>query len=137
MSIKDIFKKKKDKETSKVQENKVVSETKTTSEKPAKPVKETKKESTTVKASKTKTVLGVRVKIDPDKENGGVYYLSPHGDKGWKIMKQGGSKPLFVYETKAEAMKKARELGRQTKSAVIVKGKDGKIKESLNYKDKD
>ena len=135
MSLKDIFKSRKkqaDKSNKAKEDKKLQKEVSNKKETKISEQKETKK---ATKASKTRTVLGVRVKIDPDKENGGVYYLSPHGEKGWKIMKQGGSKPLFVYDTKAEAMKKARELGRETKSAVIVKGKDGKIKESLNYKD--
>lgn len=108
--------------------------TTTTEKKPA--AKRTCKTKTIVKKpAKTKELVGSPEKVDPKKENGGIYYVSPHGDKGWKIMKQGGSKALFVYDTKAETVKKARELGKDTKSSIIIKGKDGKIKESINYKD--
>lgn len=89
----------------------------------------------TKRPAKTKELVGSPAKVDPKKENGGIYYVSPHGEKGWKIIKQSGAKALFVYDTKAEAVKKARELGKDTKSSIIIKGKDGKIKESINYKD--
>lgn len=68
------------------------------------------------------------------KSTSSIYYLSPHGEKGWKIMKQGGTRPSFIFDTKEEAMKKAREFGRENKATVIIKGKDGKIMDSLNYK---
>ena len=63
-----------------------------------------------------------------------IYYLSPHGEKGWKIIRQGASKASWVFNTKEEALKKAREFGRENKVAIIVKRKDGTVAESLNYK---
>lgn len=75
-----------------------------------------------------------KAKTKEKKNESDVYYLSPHGEKGWKIIRQGSSKASWVFDTKEEALKKAREFGRENKVAIIVKKKDGTVSESLNYK---
>ncbi|GAA5414845.1 DUF2188 domain-containing protein [Ureaplasma ceti] len=72
--------------------------------------------------------------VKETKKAANIYYVSPHGEKGWKIIKQGSDKAIYVFKTKAEALERARELGRNQKASVIIKGKDGKIMDSLNYK---
>lgn len=106
-------------------EPKVVKETVTVTTTTKKRVCGAKKPATTATTKKTTT----------KKAQSNIYYVSPHGDKGWKLIKQNGTKPLFVFTTKAEALTKAKEFGKSSKASIIVKGKDGKMMESFNYKD--
>ncbi len=65
-----------------------------------------------------------------------IYYVSPHGEKGWKIMKQNATKASYVFATKAEAMEKAREFCKTQEATVIVKDRNGKHQETIRYNSK-
>jgi len=65
-----------------------------------------------------------------------IYYVSPHGDKGWKIMKQNATKASYVFDTKAEAMEKAREFCKTQEATVIVKDRKGKHQDTIRYNKK-
>ncbi|WP_051676011.1 DUF2188 domain-containing protein [Ureaplasma canigenitalium] len=63
-----------------------------------------------------------------------VYYLSPNGDNGWKIMKKGGLKPSKVTTTKKEAIEYIKTLGRNQEAVVYIQSKTGQIQEVRNYR---
>ncbi|MCV3743528.1 DUF2188 domain-containing protein [Ureaplasma sp. ES3154-GEN] len=64
-----------------------------------------------------------------------IYYLSPYQEKGWKIMKKGGSRPTRVFETKKEALDYVKTLGRNQEAVVYIQKKDGSFQDVRNYRD--
>lgn len=61
------------------------------------------------------------------------YWLSPHGAKGWKLIKEGGDKPTRVFETKKEALEFARVFCKEQEALVMVQLAKGKIEQTIDY----
>lgn len=67
------------------------------------------------------------------KTNSKIYRVTPDKERNkWRIKADGAERAIGYYNTKAEAMKKARELKSKNENAKIsVHGKDGKIQEYI------
>lgn len=52
------------------------------------------------------------------------HLVEPH-ENGWAVRKEGGDKPSHTFDTKDEALDKAREISRNQESEIIVYKKDG------------
>ncbi len=61
------------------------------------------------------------------------YWLSPYGDKGWKLIKQGGERPTRTFDTKKEALEFAREFCRKQEALVMVQLANGSISQTIDY----
>lgn len=64
-----------------------------------------------------------------DKKN---YSVGPHDD-GWSVKRDGTSRASGVFDTKAEAVERGRELARESQGELRIKGKDGRIQDSDSY----
>lgn len=64
-----------------------------------------------------------------------TYYLSPYGDKGWKIMKRGGVRVTKVFKTKKEALEYSRTLCKNQEAVIFIQRKDGSFQDVKNYRD--
>lgn len=56
-----------------------------------------------------------------------------HSKSGWKIKNPDNSKASGIFDTKAEAIKKAIEIAKNQKLELIVQNMDGKISEKNSY----
>lgn len=57
--------------------------------------------------------------------------VSPHGD-GWQVTKPGATRASEVLPTQAEAVKRAREIVRNSGGGeLVIHGKDGKVREKV------
>lgn len=63
-----------------------------------------------------------------------VYHVTPNGDDGWKVEKEGASRATSIHETKDEALAAARELAKaKLPGAVVVHRKDGTVQTRYAY----
>lgn len=60
-----------------------------------------------------------------------VYHLLSD-DTGWMLKKDGNDRASFRFDTKQEALKKGRDLVKETNSSLIVHLKDGSIENKIN-----
>lgn len=69
---------------------------------------------------------------DEEGESGGEvkHLVEPH-ENGWSIRKKGGDKPSYVYDTKDEAMEKAREISKNQESEIAIYKKDGSLDKTI------
>lgn len=64
-----------------------------------------------------------------------VYHVSPHGS-GWKVQREGASRPARTFETKPPAESYARRVAKNNKpSQVVVHRQDGTIETEWTYGD--
>ncbi|MGI6472467.1 MAG: DUF2188 domain-containing protein [Candidatus Methanomethylophilaceae archaeon] len=72
-------------------------------------------------------------KDDNKKSNTKIYRVTPDKERNkWRIKADGAERAIGYYNTKAEALKKAKELKSKNADAKIsVHGKDGKIQEYI------
>jgi hypothetical protein len=54
------------------------------------------------------------------------HHVVPNGDQ-WGIKPSGGTKSIQNFDTKAEAVARAREISQNQHSELFIHGKDGKI----------
>lgn len=59
-------------------------------------------------------------------------HVTPHPE-GWAVRREGNERATSVSDTKADAMEKARDLGRRDHVEVVEHGRDGKIQGSNSY----
>nr|WP_300003895.1 DUF2188 domain-containing protein [Tissierella sp.] len=69
-------------------------------------------------------------KRDILKSDGDNQHVVPHKGQ-WAILREGKERVSHVYETKAEALEKAKEMGKLEKVKVVVHKKDGEIQDNL------
>ena len=60
--------------------------------------------------------------------NGENQHVVPHNCK-WAVLKEGNEEVSHIYDTKEEALEKAKYMGKNENVKVIVHGKDGKIQD--------
>lgn len=64
------------------------------------------------------------------------YWVSPHDDGGWKVQREGASRPSNVFENKDDAIDRARHLAHeQQRAQVLVQRGDGVIQTEWTYGD--
>ena len=61
-------------------------------------------------------------------------HVVPHNE-GWAVRTAGRSKASSVHETQCAAIDKAREMARNSRSDMLVHGRDGRIRERSTYGD--
>ena len=59
-------------------------------------------------------------------------YVSPHPD-GWQVKAENATKATKVFDTKKEAVDKAKEIAKNQQSELTIQGKDGKIQNKNSY----
>ncbi len=59
-------------------------------------------------------------------------HLVPHPD-GWAIKAEHGDKASFVFENKADALTKAKEIAHNQETQLIIHKEDGEIEQQLNF----
>lgn len=67
-----------------------------------------------------------------------IYYLSARKDKDgkkecWEIKMENCDRVSALVPTKAEAIKKAKELAGKKSATIIIRKMDGKIQETIKY----
>jgi hypothetical protein len=60
------------------------------------------------------------------------YHVTPGGND-WKIQRGGSSRASARFETKAQALSRAREMARNSGAQLFIHGRDGKIQEERTY----
>ncbi len=61
------------------------------------------------------------------------YHLVPDHNGGWKIIKSGAKKASNHFDTKKEALKRARELSKKYKAELKIHDKHGRIRQSDSH----
>lgn len=64
------------------------------------------------------------------KSDGDHQHVVPH-DAKWAILREGNDKVSHVYDTKEEALDKAKEMGIKEGVRVVVHKQDGKIQDNI------
>ena len=64
------------------------------------------------------------------KTDGDNQHVVPHKGQ-WAILREGNERASHIYDTKEEALQKAKEMGKREKVRVVVHKKDGKIQDNL------
>lgn len=59
-------------------------------------------------------------------------HVVAQGEK-WVVVRDGNSRPSSVHATKQAAIQWARRLAQKEKSQVFIHGRDGRIREHLNF----
>jgi hypothetical protein len=59
-------------------------------------------------------------------------HVVPNGDK-WSVRKTGASRASAVFNTRREAIERAREIARNQQAMLFIHGKDGRIKERIVF----
>ncbi len=60
-----------------------------------------------------------------------IYHVAPDGDE-WTVKKENAERASFRSDKKEEALKRARELGQDDKTTVVIHRKDGTIEDVIN-----
>lgn len=61
-----------------------------------------------------------------------TYRVTPHAD-GWSVKRDGAQRAAAVYDTKAEAVARAKEIARPRELQVVVHGQNGQIQTEYTY----
>lgn len=75
------------------------------------------------------------------KEGRNIYYISARKDSKtkkkllWEVKKENCLKVSQTYPTKEEALARAKELGKNQDSTIIIRKLDGSIQETIKYND--
>lgn len=64
------------------------------------------------------------------KARGEHQHVVPHSSK-WAILREGNERASHVFDTKEEALEKAKEMGEKEGVRVVVHKKDGKIQDNI------
>lgn len=75
--------------------------------------------------------MGVRTR--PQTHN---QHVVPH-EEGWAVKGEGNERYTGVYDYQDQAIRRAKEIARNYGSTVIIHGKDGRVRDSISYRDKD
>ena len=63
----------------------------------------------------------------------GTHHVVPNPKGGWDIKKGGSDRSSGHYDTKKQAVDKAREISRNQKTELKIHNKDGKISQSDSH----
>lgn len=63
----------------------------------------------------------------------GTHHVVPNPKRGWDIKKGGSDRSSGHYDTKKQAVDKAREISRNQKTELKIHNKDGKISQSDSH----
>jgi hypothetical protein len=64
----------------------------------------------------------------------GVYNVNPTGDGDWEVKEKGAERSVKVFEGKADAIARAKELAQKASlGQVVVRKDDGKIQTEYTY----
>lgn len=81
----------------------------------------------------TRSPEGQKYESNPERmEEGEV--VRPHED-GWAVESEGAQKPSNVFDTKKEAIQRAKEIAENKGTSVTVHKKDGTIQEKYSFKE--
>lgn len=61
------------------------------------------------------------------------FHAVPHDEKGWAVKKEGEDKPVYTFDSKAEAVKEAKRLAKEANTMAIIHSEHGKIEEQENF----
>ena len=62
------------------------------------------------------------------------YHVVPRSRGRWGVIKEGNERASLVFENKAQAIKYARKLIKNTKlGQILIHGRDGKIQKEYTY----
>ena len=73
-----------------------------------------------------------RGKTTDVKQHGEDRIVSPHKDHGWEVKKEAGKRPE-IFDTKAEAVKAAKQKAKAANASVTIQRKDGRIGQRVSY----
>jgi uncharacterized protein YdaT len=62
-----------------------------------------------------------------------THRVMPHKEGGWQVKRDGGERASDRTDTKAEAVKIAREISRNQETELQIHNKDGKIAQSDSH----
>lgn len=62
-------------------------------------------------------------------------HVVPH-EEGWAVKGAGNERYTGVYTYQRDAIDRAKEIARNYGSTVIIHGEDGKVRDSISYRDK-
>ncbi len=62
-------------------------------------------------------------------------HVVPH-EEGWAVKGAGNERYTGVYQYQRDAIDRAKEIARNYGSTVIIHGEDGKVRDSISYRDK-
>ena len=71
------------------------------------------------------------------KETFDTHRIVPSEGGGWDIIRDGGKKASFHFDTKKEAEAKGRELAKSQNTVLATHGKEGKLQTETNIKAKE
>jgi uncharacterized protein YdaT len=57
-------------------------------------------------------------------------HVLPH-ENGWAVKKKDADRPAYTFETKEEAVDKARELSKNQEAVIVVHKKDGSVEKEI------
>lgn len=61
------------------------------------------------------------------------YDVSHRPDGSWQVKKQGAERASAVFDRKADAIERGRELARSKQGQLIIRGADGRIQTERTY----
>ena len=62
-------------------------------------------------------------------------HVVPH-EEGWAVKGAGNERYTGVYQYQRDAIDRAKEIARNYNSTFIIHGEDGKVRDSISYRDK-
>lgn len=62
-----------------------------------------------------------------------TYHILPHPKGGWSVKSSSSDKVLRKFPTREKAISNAKKVAKSQKSVIYVHGKDGFVRDSINY----
>lgn len=82
-------------------------------------------------ASSSRSLCGASVPVSKND-----YSVGPH-ENGWQVKRDGASRASEVFEKKADAVERGKELAKEAQGELRIKGADGKIQNANTYGPRD
>lgn len=60
-----------------------------------------------------------------------IYHVLPQDDE-WAVKKEKADRSSFLFDTKKEAVDKARSLAKEPNTTVVIHRKDGTVEDTIN-----
>lgn len=88
------------------------------------------------------TVSSERAPLEPGLRNLGsmvpvtkqrTYHVMTRIGGGWSVRKEGASRASGIYDSKEQAIKRAREVARSAGGDIVIHNRDGLVQESTTY----
>jgi hypothetical protein len=61
-------------------------------------------------------------------------HVVPH-EEGWAVKGAGNERYTAIYQRQRDAIERAKEIARNYNSTVLIHGEDGKVRDSISYRD--